>query len=216
MRPGRPSAISAERVLPRNRFPASQVTFESAHAFPERNPPWATTLRRQSGYSVRDDDLQQRFAEFGTVTSAKVMMGRDTGRPRASASWRWADAEAQAAVRGLTASRGRPRPRGERGASRKTAGRRRGGGAVAVVAEEVEAGGSRGCRPHDLTSQQRASGLAASLLLQGRARHHLQQARRRHEMRRAAHHSDHQRGPVDPSLFRIAWLPRNPPRRDGV
>ena len=33
-------------------------------------------------YSVRDENLQQRFAEFGTVTSAKVMMDRETGRSK--------------------------------------------------------------------------------------------------------------------------------------
>jgi len=53
-------------------------------------------------YSVRDDDLQQRFAEFGTVTSAKVMMDRDTGRSKGFGFVEMgSDAEAQAAVRGL-------------------------------------------------------------------------------------------------------------------
>ena len=33
-------------------------------------------------YSVRDEDLQQAFAQFGTVSSAKVMMDRDTGRSK--------------------------------------------------------------------------------------------------------------------------------------
>ena len=33
-------------------------------------------------YSFRDDDLQQAFAAHGTVTSAKVMMERDTGRSK--------------------------------------------------------------------------------------------------------------------------------------
>ena len=33
-------------------------------------------------YSVRDDSLQQAFAQFGTVTSAKVMMDRETGRSK--------------------------------------------------------------------------------------------------------------------------------------
>ena len=33
-------------------------------------------------YSMRDDDLQQHFAEFGQVSSAKVMMDRDTGRSK--------------------------------------------------------------------------------------------------------------------------------------
>jgi len=35
-------------------------------------------------YSVRDDSLQQAFGQFGTVTSAKVMMDRETGRSKAS------------------------------------------------------------------------------------------------------------------------------------
>ena len=53
-------------------------------------------------YSVRDDDLQQRFAEFGTVTSAKVMMDRDTGRSKGFGFVEMgSDAEAQAAIRGL-------------------------------------------------------------------------------------------------------------------
>jgi len=33
-------------------------------------------------YSMRDDDLQQHFARFGDVASAKVMMDRDTGRSK--------------------------------------------------------------------------------------------------------------------------------------
>ena len=33
-------------------------------------------------YSVRDEDLQQSFGQFGAVTSAKVMMERDTGRSK--------------------------------------------------------------------------------------------------------------------------------------
>jgi RNA recognition motif-containing protein len=53
-------------------------------------------------YSVRDDDLQQRFAEFGTVTSAKVMMDRDTGRSKGFGFVEMGtDAQAQAAIRGL-------------------------------------------------------------------------------------------------------------------
>jgi RNA recognition motif-containing protein len=53
-------------------------------------------------YSVRDDVLQQRFAEFGTVTSAKVMMDRDTGRSKGFGFVEMgSDAEAQAAIRGM-------------------------------------------------------------------------------------------------------------------
>ena len=33
-------------------------------------------------YSVRDESLHQAFSQFGTVTSAKVMMDRDTGRSK--------------------------------------------------------------------------------------------------------------------------------------
>ena len=33
-------------------------------------------------YGVRDNDLEQAFGEFGAVTSAKVMMERDTGRSK--------------------------------------------------------------------------------------------------------------------------------------
>ena len=33
-------------------------------------------------YSYRDSDMEQAFAQFGTVTSAKVMMERDTGRSK--------------------------------------------------------------------------------------------------------------------------------------
>jgi RNA recognition motif-containing protein len=53
-------------------------------------------------YSVRDETLQQRFSEFGTVTSAKVMMDRDTGRSKGFGFVEMgSDAEAQAAIRGM-------------------------------------------------------------------------------------------------------------------
>lgn len=53
-------------------------------------------------YSVRDENLQQRFAEFGTVTSAKVMMDRETGRSKGFGFVEMSsDAEAQASIRGL-------------------------------------------------------------------------------------------------------------------
>ena len=53
-------------------------------------------------YTMRDDDLQQSFAEFGTVTSAKVMMDRDTGRSKGFGFVEMgSDEEAQAAIRGL-------------------------------------------------------------------------------------------------------------------
>ena len=53
-------------------------------------------------YSVRDGDLEQSFGQFGTVTSAKVMMERDTGRSKGFGFVEMAsDAEAQAAINGM-------------------------------------------------------------------------------------------------------------------
>ena len=53
-------------------------------------------------YSVRDDDLQQEFAAFGNVQSAKVMMERDTGRSKGFGFVEMSSpAEAQAAIEGL-------------------------------------------------------------------------------------------------------------------
>jgi hypothetical protein len=53
-------------------------------------------------YSVRDGDLEQSFGQFGTVTSAKVMMERDTGRSKGFGFVEMgSDAEAQAAISGM-------------------------------------------------------------------------------------------------------------------
>ena len=53
-------------------------------------------------YSFRDEDLQQAFAAHGTVTSAKVMMERDTGRSKGFGFVEMgSDAEAQAAISGM-------------------------------------------------------------------------------------------------------------------
>ncbi len=53
-------------------------------------------------YSVLDDNLHQQFSAFGNVTSAKVMMDRDTGRSKGFGFVEMSSAEeAQAAVRGL-------------------------------------------------------------------------------------------------------------------
>lgn len=53
-------------------------------------------------YSVRDQDLQQAFSQFGTVTAAKVMMDRETGRSKGFGFVEMAtDMEAQAAINGM-------------------------------------------------------------------------------------------------------------------
>ena len=53
-------------------------------------------------YSVRDEDLAQAFGEYGAVTSAKVMMERDTGRSKGFGFVEMgSDAEAQSAIEGM-------------------------------------------------------------------------------------------------------------------
>ena len=53
-------------------------------------------------YSFRDSDMEQAFAQFGTVTSAKVMMERDTGRSKGFGFVEMGSpAEAQAAIEGM-------------------------------------------------------------------------------------------------------------------
>ena len=53
-------------------------------------------------YSVRDGDLEQAFGQFGAVTSAKVMMERDTGRSKGFGFVEMGtDEEAAAAVNGM-------------------------------------------------------------------------------------------------------------------
>ena len=53
-------------------------------------------------YNVRDEDLQQAFAQYGSVSSAKVMMDRDTGRSKGFGFVEMGtDAEAQAAINGM-------------------------------------------------------------------------------------------------------------------
>ena len=63
-------------------------------------------------YSVRDDSLQESFSQFGTVTSAKVMMDRETGRSKGFGFVEMSsDPEAQAAINGMNGQplEGRPR-----------------------------------------------------------------------------------------------------------
>ena len=53
-------------------------------------------------YNIRDEDLNQAFAQYGGVSSAKVMMDRDTGRSKGFGFVEMSsDAEAQAAINGM-------------------------------------------------------------------------------------------------------------------
>ena len=53
-------------------------------------------------YGVRDMDLEQAFGQFGHVTSAKVMMDRDTDRSKGFGFVEMgSDAEAQSAIQGM-------------------------------------------------------------------------------------------------------------------
>ncbi len=88
-------------------------------------------------YGVRDEELQQAFAQYGSVTSAKVMMDRETGRSKGFGFVEMgSDAEAQAAISGLNgqALEGRAivvneaRPREERPGGFGGGGGRSGGG----------------------------------------------------------------------------------------
>ena len=90
-------------------------------------------------YSIRDDDLQQAFAQFGTVASAKVMMDRDTGRSKGFGFVEMkTDQEAQAAIaalngkdmngRPLTVNEAKPRTDGGGGGGRGGRGGSGGGG----------------------------------------------------------------------------------------
>ena len=56
-------------------------------------------------YSVRDESLQESFGQFGTVTSAKVMMDRETGRSKGFGFVEMAlDHEGTAAIEALNGS----------------------------------------------------------------------------------------------------------------
>ncbi len=88
-------------------------------------------------YSVDDHSLNESFSEFGTVSSAKVMMDRETGRSKGFGFVEMgSDAEAQAAINGMNGQQmdGRAlvvneaRPREERPGGFGGGGGRSGGG----------------------------------------------------------------------------------------
>ena len=107
-------------------------------------------------YSVRDQELNDAFSQFGTVASAKVMMDRETGRSKGFGFVEMSsDAEAQAAINGLN---GQPvagraivvneaRPREERPAGfRSPYGGGNGGGGFGGGRREGGGGGFGGGR----------------------------------------------------------------------
>ncbi len=90
-------------------------------------------------YTVANSDLEELFAEFGTVQSAQVITDRESGRSKGFGFVEMgSDAEAQAAIAGLnekehegrslTVNEARPREERPRGGGYGGGGDRRGGG----------------------------------------------------------------------------------------
>jgi RNA recognition motif-containing protein len=53
-------------------------------------------------YTFRDSDMEQAFSQFGSVSSAKVMMDRDSGRSKGFGFVEMSnEAEAKAAIEGM-------------------------------------------------------------------------------------------------------------------
>ena len=103
-------------------------------------------------YNVTGAELQKQFAAFGTVTSADVVMDRETGRSKGFGFVEMStDEEAKAAITGLNGkeldgrsiivNEARPKPEGGRG----------GGGVAADAADSAAAvaaaGAGRGTSP---------------------------------------------------------------------
>jgi RNA recognition motif-containing protein len=88
-------------------------------------------------YDTTSDDLRDAFSQFGSVTSAEVMMDRDTGRSRGFGFVEMADGAAEA-IKGLdltelqgrkiTVSEARPREDRRGGGGGGGRGGSRGGG----------------------------------------------------------------------------------------
>jgi RNA recognition motif-containing protein len=75
-------------------------------------------------FTMTEDDLRATFEPFGEVSSAKIIMDRETGRPRGFGFVEMADGDAEVAIRELNntdvggrmlrvnESESRPRPSG--------------------------------------------------------------------------------------------------------
>lgn len=105
-------------------------------------------------YEVQDRDLQTLFAEYGTVSSAKVVTDRDTGRSKGFGFVEMStDAEAEAAIsalngsevsgRALTVNEARPKEAGG-GGDRRGGGGGRGFGGGGYSGGGGSYGGGRG------------------------------------------------------------------------
>jgi RNA recognition motif-containing protein len=107
-------------------------------------------------YEVQDRDLQQLFAQYGTVSSARVVMDRDTGRSKGFGFVEMStDEEAEASIsalnghevggRALTVNEARPKEAGSGGGDRRGGGGGRGfGGGGGYSGGGGSYGGSRG------------------------------------------------------------------------
>ena len=123
----------------------------------EANESFSGSFRKHMGnklyvgnlsYEVQDRDLQELFAQYGTVTSARVVMDRDTGRSKGFGFVEMStDAEAEAAIstlngqevggRALTVNEARPKEEG-------SGPRRSGGGGGRGFGGGGYGGGGRG------------------------------------------------------------------------
>jgi len=104
-------------------------------------------------YSVTEQDLMQAFSEFGTVQSAKMIMDRDTGRPKGFA---FVEMENKSeGIKAISGMNGRSmnereivvneaRPREERGGGGGGGGYRGGGGGGGGGGRGGNRGGSGG------------------------------------------------------------------------
>jgi RNA recognition motif-containing protein len=87
------------------------------------------------GFQVTEEELRSMFSKYGEVTSAKLIMDRETGRPRGFAFVEMADKAAETAMKeldgtsvdGRTISVSKARPKPDGGSSPRGGGGDRGG-----------------------------------------------------------------------------------------